>query len=135
MTKQQYLINRKLNIVEFADTMKNISLACKKLGVSRQHYYDIKKAIEEDGVDGLIEKSKSGPRVGNRCAPETEQAILDYSLDEPTHGQVRVSNELKLKGIFISAGGVRSVWLRHKIENKSLRLKRLEQGQKMREIF
>lgn len=126
MTHQQYLINRKLNIVEFADTLKNISMACKKLGVSRQHYYDIKKAIEEDGIEGLVEKSRSAPRIGNRCAPETEQAILDYSLQEPTHGQVRVSNELKMKGIFISSGGVRSVWLRHQIENKALRLKKLE---------
>ena len=127
MTQQQYLINRKLNIVEFADTMKNITKACKRLGVSRQHYYDIKKAIEEEGIQGLMEKSRRGPRVGNRCAPETEKAILDYCLEEPTHGQVRVSNELKRKGIHISAGGVRSVWLRHSLENKKLRLKRLEQ--------
>ena len=127
MTQQQYLINRKLNLVEFADTLKNISLACKKMGVSRQHYYDIKKAIQEEGLQGLMEKSRKGPRVGNRCPPETEQAILDYALEYPTHGQVRVSNELKRKlSVVISGGGVRSVWLRHQLENKSLRLKRLE---------
>ena len=75
MTQQQYLINRKLNIVEFADTMKNITKACKRLGVSRQHYYDIKKALEEEGLEGLVEKSRRGPRWSNRCAPETEQAM------------------------------------------------------------
>lgn len=130
MTQQQYLINRKLNIVEFADTMKNITSACKRLGVSRQHYYDIKKTIEEEGLQGLVEKSRRGPRVGNRCAPEVEQAILDYCLQEPTHGQVRVSNELKKKGTYISPGGVRSVWLRHDQENKKLRLKRLQEWSK-----
>ena len=97
MTQQQYLINRKLNLVEFADTIRNISQACKQMGVSRQHYYDIKKAIQEDGVEGLKEKTRKGPRIGNRCAPEVEQAILDYALEYPTHGQVRVSNELKRK--------------------------------------
>lgn len=127
MTQQQYLINRKLNLVEFADTIRNISEACKQMGVSRQHYYDIKKAIREDGVQGLLEKSRKGPRIGNRCAPETEQAILDYALEYPTHGQVRVSNELKRKkGVHISGGGVRSIWLRHDLANKGLRLKRLE---------
>ena len=60
MTQQQYLINRKLNVVEFAETMKNITKACKRLGVSRQHYYDIKKAIEEEGIQGLMEKSRRG---------------------------------------------------------------------------
>ena len=39
MTQQQYLINRKLNIVELADTMKNITKDCKRLGASRQYYY------------------------------------------------------------------------------------------------
>lgn len=128
MTQEQYLINRKLNIVEFADTLRNISEACKQMGVSRQHYYDIKRAIKEDGIQGLVEKSRRGPRIGNRCAPEVEQAILDYSLEYPTHGQVRVSNELRRKkGVCISGGGVRSVWLRHDLANKDLRLKRLEQ--------
>lgn len=130
MTQQQYLINRKLNIVEFADTMKNITKACKRLGVSRQHYYDIKKAIREEGIEALAEKSRRGPRIGNRCAPEIEEAILDYALNEPTHGQVRVSNELKRSGIHISPGGVRSVWLRHKLENKKLRLDRLQDWSK-----
>jgi len=55
-----------------------------------------------------------------------EQALLDYSLEFPTHGQTRAANELKKKGIEISAGGVRSVWLRHTLHIKSLRLKRLE---------
>ena len=127
MTQQQYLINRKLNIVDFADTLKNISKACKRLGVSRQHYYDIKKAIEDEGVDGLVEKSRRGPRIGNRCAPEVEKAVLDYALEYPTHGQVRVSNELKRKQTNISPGGVRSIWLRHQLENKALRLKRLQE--------
>ena len=83
--------------------------------------------MEEDGLQGLMEKSRRGPRMANRCAPETEEAILDYALEYPTHGQVRVSNELrKKKKIIISGGGVRSVWLRHDLANKDLRLKRLE---------
>ena len=45
MTQQQYIINRKLNILELGETLGNISLACRRLGVSRQHYYDIRKAF------------------------------------------------------------------------------------------
>ncbi len=54
MTQQQYIINRKLNIVELAQTLGNISEACRNLGVSRQHYYDIKSAISEDGLEGQL---------------------------------------------------------------------------------
>jgi transposase InsO family protein len=127
MTQQQYIINRKLNILELGTTLGNISEACRRLGVSRQHYYDIKQAIQEEGLEGLLEKSRSIPRIGNRVPPEIEQKVLDYSLEYPTHGQTRTANELKKQGVIISAGGVRSIWLRHKLEVKSLRLKRLEE--------
>jgi hypothetical protein len=126
MTQAQYIINRKLNIVELANKLGNISEACRNIGVTRQHYYDIKQAIQEDGIEGLLEKSRKAPRIGNRVSSEIEQKILDYSLEYPTHGQVRVENELKAKGIIFSSGGVRGVWLRHDLEKKSKRLKRLE---------
>ena len=118
MTQSQYIINRKLNIVELGKMLGNISEACRKLGVSRQHYYDIKRAIDEEGLEGLLEKSRRIPRIGNRVAPEIEQKLLDYSLEFPTHGQARVANELRKQGIQISPGGVRSVWLRHNLEVK-----------------
>ncbi len=126
MTQRQYIINRKLNILELGRTLGNISEACRKLGVSRQHYYDIKKAIEEEGLEGLLERSRRSPRVGNRVPLEIEEKVLEYSLQHPTHGQVRTANELRKRGVVISAGGVRSIWLRHKLQVKALRLKRLE---------
>ena len=45
MTQGQYIINRKLNILELGATLGNISDACRNLAISRQHYY------------GLLEKS------------------------------------------------------------------------------
>lgn len=56
----------------------------------------------------------------------TEQAVVKFAFDNPAFGQVRVSNELRKQGIFISAGGVRSIWLRHNLANFKQRLKALE---------
>ena len=126
MTQDQYVIRRKLNILELGETLGNISEACRRLNISRQHHYDIKSAVAEEGIEGLLEKSRKVPRIGNRVAPEIEQKVLDYSLEFPTQGQVRVSNELKRQGFQVSCGGVRSIWLRHKLQIASLRLKRLE---------
>ncbi len=126
MTRDQYLIKRKLNILDLGNQLGNISEACRKLGISRQHYYDIRKAVEEEGVQGLLEKSRKVARIRNRVAPEIEEAVLEYSLQYPVQGPVRVSNELKKAGHIISAGGVRTVWLRHDLEVKAKRLKRLE---------
>jgi transposase InsO family protein len=127
MTQQQYVIQRKLNILELGSKLGNISEACRRLGVSRQHFYDIKTAVEENGIEGLLEESKRKPKMANRMPIEMEEKILEYALQWPTHGQVRTANELlKHQAITVSPGGVRSVWLRHAIERKALRLKRLE---------
>lgn len=126
MTQQQYIIRRKVNLVELAQTLGSISEACRKLQVSRQHYYDIKKALKEEGVQGLLEKARNKPRYANRVNDDVEAKILEYSLEYPTQGQVRVANELLKLGVSVSPGGIRGVWLRHGLETKQQRLKRLE---------
>lgn len=126
MTRDQYIIRRKLNIVELGATLGNISDACRRLGVSRQHFYDIKKAVEEEGVEGLLEKSRQSPRLGLRVPSTVEDAILAYSLEFPTEGHARVANELRRRAIQVSAGGVRCVWIRHGLTKRRDRLKRLE---------
>ncbi len=58
MTTQEKLVKRKLSLLELAEFLNNVSQACKINGVSRQHFYDIKKAYDEDGLEGLAEKTK-----------------------------------------------------------------------------
>ncbi len=46
----------------------------------------------------------------------TENAVTAFAIDFPAYGQVRVSNELRKKGIFVSPTGVRYIWLRHGLD-------------------
>lgn len=62
----------------------------------------------------------------NRIDPEWEKAIVDYATEFPAHGQVRASNELRKKGITVSAAGVRCIWQRNDLEKFSKRLAALE---------
>ena len=61
----------------------------------------------------------------NRVDLETEEAVVAYAVEYPAHGQVRVSNELRKRGV-LSPGGVRSIWLRHDLAHFKARLKALE---------
>ena len=127
MTTQEKLVNRKLSIIELAEFLKNVSQACRINGVSRQHFYDIKKAYDEHGIEGLKEKSRRKPCIKNRVAPEIEEAVLSMSSEYPAYGQARAANELRKKGILVSSGGVRSIWLRHGVETFKKRLAALEE--------
>jgi len=127
MTTQEKLIKSKLSILELGEYLKNVSQACKINGVSRQHFYDIKKAYEEHGLEGLKEKTRRKPCLKNRVAPEIEDAVVMKTYDYPAYGQVRLSNELKKEGILVSSGGVRSIWQRHDLETFKKRLRALEE--------
>ena len=68
----------------------------------------------------------STAQMTRRVAPEIEQAVVEVAIAEPAWGQVRVANELKKRGLSVSAAGVRCVWQRHDLETMHKRLKALE---------
>ncbi len=127
MTTQEKLIRRKQSLLELAEYLRNISQACKINGVSRQHFYDIKTAYEENGLEGLREKSRRKPCMKNRVAPEVEEAVVNMAYEYPAYGQSRAANELRKAGVLVSGGGVRSIWVRHGLETFKKRLNALEE--------
>ena len=127
MTTQDKLIKKKLSLLELSEFLHNVSEACRINGCSRQHFYDVRQAYEENGIEGLKEKSRRKPCLKNRVSPEVEEAVVEMAIEYPAYGQVRASNELKKKGILVSGGGVRSIWQRHDLETFKKRLKVLEE--------
>lgn len=121
------VIKHKIGLLSLAEELGNVSKACQIMGTSRDTFYRYKAAVEEGGFEALVDKDRRKPNIKNRVEQNIEQAVVKYAIDFPAHGQQRASNELRKKGTFISASGIRSVWVRNNLANFKLRLKALEE--------
>lgn len=126
MNTEQKIIKNKIGLLTLAEELGNVSKACKVMGFSRDTFYRYQELVAEGGIENLIEKTRRKPNFKNRIDEKTEEAVVSFAIEQPAFGQVRASNELRKRGVFISPAGVRCVWIRHQLEHFRKRLMALE---------
>lgn len=118
-------LQKKLDVLELAEKLDNVSEAARISGVSRDTIYRHRKQIRVGGVQALKKQVRADHIHLNRTDQAIADTVIEFSLDNPHLGQVQVSNYLrKHHQIELSATGVRNVWLRENMQTIALRLQK-----------
>jgi len=123
---QEKIIKPRVGLLQLAEHLGNVSQACKVMGYSRDTFYRYKELYDQGGEEALFEMNRKKPCLKNRVPANVEDAVINMAVDFPAYGHERAANELRKRGIILSGGGVRSIWLRNDLENFKKRLRALE---------
>ena len=126
MSSQDRLIDAKISILQLAEKLDSSSQACKVAGIARSSFYEIKKAYEQFGREGLVPRPKRRPRMPNEYPQEIVDKILAMTRQFPAYSYVRIAGQLQIEGVSVSASGVRKVWERNGLVKKLSRYLWLE---------
>ena len=77
------IINHKVGLLNLAEELGNVSQACRLMGFSRDTFYRYKTAVEENGVNALLDTSRRKPNLKNRVEESVEKAVVEYAIEEP----------------------------------------------------
>jgi Winged helix-turn helix len=90
MSTREKLIKARLGMLALAEELQNISLICRRAGISRSHFYEIKEAYEKWGAEGLAPQPRRKPRMPNQTPPELEAKILEMTEQYPAYSYIRI---------------------------------------------
>src|SRR5438445_11588666 len=99
MSTREKLIKARLGMLALAEELQNISLVCRRAGISRSHFYELKEAYEKWGAEALAPQPRRKPRMPNQTPPELEAKILEMTEQYPAYSYIRISQQLKLLSI------------------------------------
>ena len=126
MTAKEKVAQRKLSMLQLAEELGNVSRACKIMGYSRSQFYEIKRAFQTGGLEALLDRPPIPVSVPHKVAEEIEAKVIDLSVEHPAWGQMRVRDEMIMRGVVLGATTVRNIWMRNDLETRYKRMLELE---------
>src|SRR3972149_952804 len=127
MDAELRVAHQKLSVLQLAESLRNVSEACRQRGVSRTQFYEYKRRFQTHGIDRLKDLPpipKSNPLT---TPPEQVERILALSLEHPTWGCNKLCDSLALQGIKISYPTIQNILNKHEMGSRYERLLKLEE--------
>jgi transposase InsO family protein len=127
MKADEKIAHHRLSVLELAESLGNVSEACRQRGMTRTQFYEYKRRFQTHGLEGLKDLPPIHHSHPFTTPPEVVERILAMSLAHPGWGCVRLSDQLKLEGISVSSPTIQNILIKHEMGSKYERLLKLEE--------
>ena len=134
MTAEKKIAQKRLTLLQVAESLRNVSEACRRQGISRSQFYEYKRAFQESGLKGLLDRPPIAKSFPNETPAEVRQKVFKLSIEHPAWGPMRVSDNLRLEGVSVSPSTVRNLWIKEGLESRYKRILRLEEEKNGKDI-
>jgi len=108
----------------FSSSM-TVTEVCERFGRSRTWFYKWMHRFRRYGEAGLRNIERGSPAMPNQTPLDVEMTILDYIERNPSHGPVRIADELRRMGTGVNPSAVYNVLRRHQLNTRKRRLEHL----------
>lgn len=104
MTLEDTVQRTRLQVLQRAEELGNVSAACREAGISRTLFYRWRKRFTLYGADGLHPR-RTAARPGRPVQLDMakERRILAMALTSPAWGPQRISDQLRIEGVVVSS--------------------------------
>jgi hypothetical protein len=118
-------IQKKIDAIELAEKLQNVTEAARISGCSRQTIYKNRRLLKEKGPQALKRTFRQDHHHKNRTDKKIEDVVIAFSLENPHLGQVQIAAQLRANyQIELAPSTVRSVWMRQNMNTSALRVQR-----------
>ena len=118
---------QKLSVLELAQSLGNVTEACRQRGVSRTQFYEYKRRFQTHGIEGLKDLPPIHKTHPFTTPPETVKRILALSLEHPGWGCIKLSSMLKLEEINVSSPTIQNILIKNNMGSIYERMLKLEE--------
>ena len=109
MDASKKLASERLAVLQLAERLGNAAEACRRCGVDRTSFYQWKRRLALEGVEGLANRPpvhKSHPQT---TPADLARQIAALALAHPAHGCDRIETNLAKRGIDVSAVTIQKI--------------------------
>ena len=77
LQSNERIVKHKIGLLNLAEELSNVSKACKIMGLSRDTFYRYKAAVENGGLEALVDKKRRKPNLN---PSSTDISIFSFKI-------------------------------------------------------